>query len=154
MLIRKHFSSPLFSKIYLNILKYFHEKASQIDGKEWKYLQKSLRTKSQFSSMRPILPNAVLLKLCSIRAPRRPYGQNGDFSDLPVNASPRLRKAPSFGCFHRSRHRLAINLVSLWRIRKHRFFTIDSSVETTRNDPFGIYVVLYRFRNRRFWLLP
>ena len=32
------------------------------------------------------------------------------------------------------------------------FFVIDSSVETTRNDPFGIYAVLYRFRNRRFWL--
>jgi len=34
MLIGKHFSSPLFSKIHLNILKYFYEKASQIDGKE------------------------------------------------------------------------------------------------------------------------
>ncbi|EFZ35830.1 hypothetical protein HMPREF0542_10045 [Ligilactobacillus ruminis ATCC 25644] len=41
--------------------------------------------------MRPILPNAVLLKLCSIRAPRRPYGQNGDFSDLPVKSSLPLR---------------------------------------------------------------
>lgn len=62
-------------------------------------MQRSLRIKSRFSSMRPILPNAVLLKLCSIRAPRRPYGQNGDFSDLSANASPRLRKAPSFGFF-------------------------------------------------------
>lgn len=63
--------------------------------------------------MRPILPNAVLLKLCSIRAPRRPYGQTGDFSDLSANASPRLRKVPSFSCFHRSR--------SLSCIRKKRF---------------------------------
>lgn len=30
------------------------------------------------------------------------------------------------------------------------FFVTDSSVETTRNVSFGIYAVLYRFRNRRF----
>jgi hypothetical protein len=41
--------------------------------------------------MRMILPNAVLLKLCSIRAPKRPYGQTGDFSDLSVKSSPQLR---------------------------------------------------------------
>lgn len=53
------------------------------------------------------------MQCCSIRAPRRPYGQNADSWDLPVKGSPRLRKAPSSGCFHRSR--------SLSRIRKNRF---------------------------------
>ena len=51
--------------------------------------------------MRMILPNAVLLKLCSIRAPKRPYGQTGDFSDLPVNASPQLRAKCRFLGFAR-----------------------------------------------------
>jgi hypothetical protein len=50
-----------------------------------------------------ILPNAVLLKLCSIRAPKRPYGQTGDFSDLPVNASPQLRAKCRFLGFARKR---------------------------------------------------
>ena len=40
--------------------------------------------------MRMILPNAVLLKLCSIRAPKRPYGQNADSWDLPVKSGLRL----------------------------------------------------------------
>lgn len=67
------------------------KKQVKLTAKSENTCKKSLRTKSRFSSMRMILPNAVLLKLCSIRAPRRPYEQNAAFWDLPVNASPTLR---------------------------------------------------------------
>ena len=40
--------------------------------------------------------NAVLRIACSIRTPRRDYGQNGDFWDFPVNGSPWLRSKHTF----------------------------------------------------------
>lgn len=64
--------------------------------------------------MRMILPNAVLLKLCSIRAPKRPYGQNGDFGDLPVKSGLRLFLlisivAAACHAYAKTRMRFAIN---------------------------------------------
>lgn len=52
----------------------------------------------------PIFINAddfAKCSTCSIRAPRRPYGQNGDFSDLPVKSSPQLRAKCRFLGFAR-----------------------------------------------------
>jgi len=41
------------------------------------------------------------MQCCSIRAPRRPYGQNADSWDLPVKSSPQLRAKCRFLGFAR-----------------------------------------------------
>jgi len=46
--------------------------------------------------MKLFLQNAVLRIARSINAPKRKYGQNGDFWDLPVNDSPRLKTTSLF----------------------------------------------------------
>jgi len=51
------------------------------------------------------LPNAVLCSAGSINTPRLAYGQNGDFWDLPVKGSTRLRAKWRFLEYARKRQR-------------------------------------------------
>ena len=65
------------------------------------------------SGNRLLLPNEVLRSACRISAPRQDYGQNGDFWNLPVKDSPRLRAKRRFLGFSRKRQPLVTGKTSI-----------------------------------------
>ncbi len=97
------------------------------------------------------------MQCCSIRAPRRPYGQNGDFWDLPVKAVPDYGQNAFFWDLPvKSGLRLFL-LISITEGDCHAYAKTGLDLQSTANQPvfhFEPYFPHHSKKYSAYFILP